>query len=90
MIKLKYNGHANISLTKDNVTILIDPFFTDNPVNKTNPNEVECDYILVSHAHFDHIGAVSYTHLILISVGRSHGSNIINLVSLSKFKSISK
>ena len=56
MIKLKYNGHANISLTKDNVTILIDPFFTDNPVNKTNPNEVECDYILVSHAHFDHIG----------------------------------
>ena len=26
MIKLKYNGHANISLTKDNVTILIDPF----------------------------------------------------------------
>ena len=34
MIKLKYNGHANISLTKDNVTILIDPFFTDNPVNK--------------------------------------------------------
>ena len=56
MIKLKYNGHANISLTKDNVTILIDPFFTDNPVNKTNPKEVTCDYILVSHAHFDHIG----------------------------------
>ena len=28
MIKVKYNGHANISLTKDNVTILIDPFFT--------------------------------------------------------------
>ena len=27
MIKVKYNGHANISLTKDNVTILIDPIF---------------------------------------------------------------
>ena len=38
MIKLKYNGHANISLTKDDMTILIDPFFTDNPVNKVNPS----------------------------------------------------
>ena len=56
MIKLKYNGHANICLSKDNTTILIDPFFTDNPVNKTNPEEVTCNYILVSHAHFDHIG----------------------------------
>lgn len=56
MIKLKYNGHANFSLTKDGMTILIDPFFKDNPVNTTNADDIECKYILVSHAHFDHIG----------------------------------
>ena len=71
MIKLKYNGHANISLTKDNVTILIDPFFTDNPVNKANPNEVECNYILVSHAHFDHIGDA-------IEIAKRTGATIIS------------
>ena len=51
MINLKYNGHANISLTKDNLTILIDPFLTNNPVNRSNPNEVNCSYILVSHTN---------------------------------------
>ena len=76
MIKLKYNGHANISLTKDNVTILIDPFFTDNPVNKTNPNEVECDYILVSHAHFDHIGDA----IDIAKRPESAGKNIVVLI----------
>ena len=76
MIKLKYNGHANISLTKDNVTILIDPFFTDNPVNKTNPNEVECDYILVSHAHFDHIGDA-------IEIAKRTGATIISTAEIA-------
>ena len=76
MIKLKYNGHANISLTKDNVTILIDPFFTDNPVNKTNPNEVECDYILVSHAHFDHIGDA-------IEISKRTGATIISTAEIA-------
>lgn len=91
MIKLKYNGHANISLTKDNMTVLIDPFFTDNPVNNVNPNEVKCDYILVSHAHFDHIGdaldIAKRTNATIISTAeianmvlekgcRAHGMNI--------------
>ena len=76
MIKLKYNGHANISLTKDNVTILIDPFFTDNPVNKTNPNEVECNYILVSHAHFDHIGDA-------IEIAKRTGATIISTAEIA-------
>ena len=76
MIKLKYNGQANISLTKDNVNILIDPFFTDNPVNKTNPNEVECDYILVSHAHFDHIGDA-------IEIAKRTGATIISTAEIA-------
>lgn len=76
MIKLKYNGHANISLTKDNVTILIDPFFSNNPVNKTNPNKVDCDYILVSHAHFDHIGDA-------IDISKRTGATIISTAEIA-------
>lgn len=76
MIKLKYNGHANISLTMDDMTILIDPFFTDNPVNKTNPNEVKCNYILVSHAHFDHIGDA-------IDIAKRTGATIISTAEIA-------
>lgn len=76
MINLKYNGHANISLTKNNITILLDPFFTDNPLNKTNPDDVECDYILVSHAHFDHIGDA-------ISITKRTGATIISTAEIA-------
>ncbi len=76
MIKLKYNGHANISLTKDDMTILIDPFFTDNPVNKVNPNTVDCNYILVSHAHFDHIGDA-------IEISKRTGATIISTAEIA-------
>ena len=76
MIKLKYNGHANISLTKDNLTMLIDPFFTNNPLNKINPNEVECNYILVSHAHFDHIGDA-------IEISKRTGATIISTAEIA-------
>lgn len=76
MIKLKYNGHANISLKKENITILIDPFFTDNPVNKVNPNTVNCNYILVSHAHFDHIGDA-------IEISKRSGATIISTAEIA-------
>lgn len=76
MIKLKYNGHSNIALNKENITLLMDPFFTDNPVNKTNPNEVECNYILVSHAHFDHIGDA-------VNIAKRTGATIITTAEIA-------
>ena len=76
MIELKYNGHANILLKKDDMTILIDPFFTGNPVNKINPNEIQCNYILVSHAHFDHIGDA-------IEIAKRTGATIISTAEIA-------
>ena len=76
MINLKYNGHANILLKKDDMTILIDPFFTGNPVNKVNPNEIQCNYILVSHAHFDHIGDA-------IEIVKRTGATIISTAEIA-------
>jgi L-ascorbate metabolism protein UlaG (beta-lactamase superfamily) len=36
--------------------ILIDPFFTGNPTAAATPDNVQADFILVSHGHGDHIG----------------------------------
>ena len=82
MINLKYNGHANVLLTSNNITILLDPFFTDNPLNKINPDEVECDYILVSHAHFDHIGDA-------IEISKRTGATIISTAEIANMVSSS-
>ncbi len=38
--------------------VVIDPFFRDNPTSSTKGDDVETDFILVSHGHGDHVGDV--------------------------------
>lgn len=56
MSTLRYLGHACFHLCDDSTSLLFDPFLTDNPFEIIQASQVTCDYILVSHAHFDHLG----------------------------------
>lgn len=51
-----YYGHSCFSLTHEDVTLLIDPFFTGNTWEKAKAEDIKCKYIFVSHAHGDHYG----------------------------------
>ncbi len=35
--------------------LVIDPFLSENPLLRTDPSSVPCDYVLCTHAHSDHI-----------------------------------
>jgi len=54
-LKYTWYGHGTFGLGTDDHKILIDPYFTDNPVASTTADAVEADFILVSHGHGDHI-----------------------------------
>lgn len=55
MATLTWHGHATCSIeTDDGTRLVIDPFFADNPATELSIDEVEADYILVTHGHFDH------------------------------------
>jgi len=56
MAKLTYFGHSAFLLETNGHRIVIDPFFTGNPLSPINADEVKCDYIIISHGHGDHIG----------------------------------
>ncbi len=56
-MKLKYFSHSAFQITTDSgKVILIDPFLTGNPTAPTSVENVEADYIILTHAHGDHIG----------------------------------
>jgi len=55
-MQITYLGHGCISINVNNKTLLIDPFITANPLAKhINIDALKADYILVTHAHQDHI-----------------------------------
>ena len=48
-------GHGTFGLEMGGYKVVIDPYFTDNPAASTTANDVEADFIVVSHGHGDHI-----------------------------------
>ena len=56
MLKFNFYGHACFQLDDGKYKILFDPFLTGNPSAKIKADEVEADYVLVTHAHSDHCG----------------------------------
>lgn len=56
MLKFSYYGHACFLLDDGEHKVLCDPFLTGNPAASVKAGDVECDCILVTHAHGDHLG----------------------------------
>ncbi|HEY3363800.1 MAG TPA: metal-dependent hydrolase [Symbiobacteriaceae bacterium] len=55
-MRLRYLGHAAFALTDGSTTLLIDPFITGNPVCPVKAEELNPQFILVTHFHGDHVG----------------------------------
>lgn len=55
-MKITFLGHASLSIHVKGVNILVDPFITGNPnASNIDIEELAADYILITHAHQDHI-----------------------------------
>ncbi|MBR1646839.1 MAG: metal-dependent hydrolase [Selenomonadaceae bacterium] len=56
MLTYNYYGHACFMLDDGTNKILVDPFLTGNPAASISEKDVQANYILVTHAHGDHVG----------------------------------
>ncbi|WP_282122328.1 metal-dependent hydrolase [Algibacter mikhailovii] len=55
-MKITFYGHASLGIQVNDINILVDPFITANPnAAHVDINLLKADYILVTHAHQDHV-----------------------------------
>jgi len=54
--RVRWLGHAALSIESDGQRIVIDPFLTNNPAAAVKAADIAADAILISHGHGDHVG----------------------------------
>jgi L-ascorbate metabolism protein UlaG (beta-lactamase superfamily) len=77
-VKVTWYGHACFSVEGGGATLLLDPFLTGNPLAPVSADEVQADYILVSHAHGDHLGDA-------VPIARRTGATVIANYEIATF-----
>ena len=78
-VELTWLGHSTFVLQAGGTRVLIDPWVQNNPACPDalkDPGPL--DVVLVTHAHFDHIGDA-------VEIGRSTGAQIVSIAETSKW-----
>ncbi len=78
MPKLTFHGHATVSIHTADSKLVIDPFFSDNPHFVGSVDDIEADYILVTHGHYDHVAD-------LIGLAERTGATCIATFEIASF-----
>ncbi len=67
-----YYGHSTFSLEWDSTRLLFDPFISDNPLaGKIDVESIDCNYMLISHGHADHINDA-------VSIAKRTGAKVVS------------
>lgn len=55
-IKITWHGHSTFTLDISGTKVVVDPFLApNNPTAKSTVDDLEADYILITHGHYDHV-----------------------------------
>ncbi|MEL6592574.1 MAG: metal-dependent hydrolase [Bacteroidota bacterium] len=71
-MKITFYGHSSFGLEVAGKNLLFDPFITPNELaSAVDISQIPADYILLSHAHFDHVADVE-------TIAKRTGAKIIS------------
>ena len=57
--ELRWLGHGSWAMKIGESNVLLDPFIDENPSAPCKAADLDADFILVSHGHFDHVADVA-------------------------------
>lgn len=78
MAQLTFLGHSCWKITAGKTVILIDPFINGNPQSPVKVEDVKADYLIVTHAHGDHLGDA-------IPIAKRSGGTIISNYEIAMY-----
>ncbi len=70
MPQVRFLGHSCVTITESKHRLIIDPYLSGNPQAPIKPEEVDVNYVLVTHGHADHVGDT-------ISIAKRTGATVI-------------
>lgn len=77
MPELKFIGHSCFLLSEGKKKLIIDPFITGNPHSTTQTEQIDCQYVLVSHGHDDHLGDA-------FAIALQNGATVISTAEIAR------
>lgn len=78
MTKLTWLGHGTWAIETGSHKLILDPFLNDNPAAPITADDVDADFILVSHGHFDHVADV-------VPIAKRTGAMVIALFDICQW-----
>jgi L-ascorbate metabolism protein UlaG (beta-lactamase superfamily) len=80
MVKLTYHGHSVFEIKTEQHSLIIDPFLSGNSHANIKPSQVKADYIILTHAHGDHLGDA-------FEIAKNNNATIIAVNELANYAS---
>lgn len=77
-MKLSFHGHSVVMIETNGKKILIDPFINGNGQTDLNADTVECDVILLTHGHNDHVGDT-------VDIAKRNGALVVATADLATY-----
>lgn len=78
MTQITYIGHSAVEVTSGDVSVLIDPFITGNPVATHKPGDFNPNAILITHGHADHVGDA-------VQISKENNCPIVGIFELATY-----
>ncbi len=77
-LRITYHGHSCFAIDSDTCKLLIDPYITGNRNADVGTDDLNPDYILVSHAHYDHLGDT-------VPIAKRSGATVITNLEIANY-----
>jgi L-ascorbate metabolism protein UlaG (beta-lactamase superfamily) len=77
-LTINFLGHSGFLLSDGKHRLVIDPFLTGNPAARSKPEDIQCDYIALTHGHADHFGDT-------VTIAKANNATVVAAFEITEY-----